>query len=160
MMGLQRWRWKQECERRKEHRKERARPSSVCMCAHSCDSVTTARPLDLRDCCCQSLSPLFYCETTQVSPGVRASVRARLSHIRASSAFRSFAPSEHRSDCLSLQCHAVLIAQAHDHSSVKFPALDPHTHLLAACWDDIKHLWEVSIWLKIQKGSIWKYLVS
>lgn len=38
----------------------RARPSSVCMCAHSCDSVTTPRPLDLRDCCCQSLSPLFH----------------------------------------------------------------------------------------------------
>lgn len=64
--------------RGKEHRKARARPSSVCMCAHSCDSVTTARPLDLRDCCCQSLSPPFYCETSQVFPGVRACARARV----------------------------------------------------------------------------------
>lgn len=42
----------------------------VCLrvCTHSCDSVTTERRLDLRDCCCQSLSPLFYCETTQVFP--------------------------------------------------------------------------------------------
>lgn len=53
-----------------KHRKETGkRPSSV-QCAHSCDSVTTARLLDLRDCCCQSLSPLFYCETMQVFPGV------------------------------------------------------------------------------------------
>lgn len=57
----------------------------------------------------------------------RACAFVSCSHIRAASAFRSFAPSEHRSDCLGLQCHAVLIARAHDHSSVKFPALDPHT---------------------------------
>ncbi len=57
-------------------KEEGERSSSVCVCVcayvcvHSCDSVTTARPLDLRDCCCQSLSPLFYCETMQVFPSV------------------------------------------------------------------------------------------
>lgn len=79
---MDRWRWKQECERKKKTQEgdmeEGERSSSVCecvcVCAHSCDSVTTARPLDLRDCCCQSLSPLFYCETMQVFPGVSACV--------------------------------------------------------------------------------------
>lgn len=108
-----RWRWKQECERRKEHRKESARPStSVCLCVHSCDSVTTARPLDLRDCCCQSLSPLFYCETTQVCPGLRASAHVHSSRTLtfAVPALPSFAPSEHRSDCLCFRCHAALMS--------------------------------------------------
>lgn len=53
----------------------------VFACAHSCDSVTTARLLDLRDCCCQSLSPLFYCETMQVFPGVCVCMRVCVLHI-------------------------------------------------------------------------------
>lgn len=94
-----------------KHRKEtwtRVVFQCVWVCTRSCDSVTTARLLDLRDCCCQSLSPLFYCETTQVFPGVCVHERARLrgiyprgrsrSHSRARFSFTS--PSQHWSDCL------------------------------------------------------------
>lgn len=51
------------------HRK-RGRGLPVCVRAHSCDSVTTAKLLELRDFSCQSLSPLFYCDTMQVFPSV------------------------------------------------------------------------------------------
>ena len=87
---MDRWRGRQECERRRKTQEgdveEGERCSNVCVCAHvcvcvrahSCDSVTTARLLDLRDCCCQSLSPLFYCETMQVFPGVCVCVCVRV----------------------------------------------------------------------------------
>lgn len=85
---MDRWRWKQECEGKKKTQEgdvEEGERSSkrvhVLACAHSCDSVTTARLLDLRDCRCQSLSPLFYCETMQVFPGVCACVRVCVLYI-------------------------------------------------------------------------------
>lgn len=67
---------KARAEQNKRERKKKAQEGDVslstCACgpARSCDSVTTARLLELRDCRCQSLSPLFYCETTQVFPVV------------------------------------------------------------------------------------------